>query len=191
MEFQKIQISKQNTLNVTYKNADGDIIQFAGANIVHKDLKDAMFAIIPHLAIITEQREAYNVPLNTLVAQRITDEQDNVYKRLTVESISFSQAEQKVSITGSRILTKAGVISITTPTVNLEDGDDYQHNDELALAIDAVKYEAKEYIEDRKWGVKQAELDFRDVDPFKVEAGEVPEADVAPKKRGRKAKKSA
>ena len=150
-----------------------------------------MFAIIPHLAIITEQREAYNVPLNTLVAQRITDEQDNVYKRLTVESISFSQAEQKVSITGSRILTKAGVISITTPTVNLEDGDDYQHNDELALAIDAVKYEAKEYIEDRKWGVKQAELDFRDVDPFKVEAGEVPEADVAPKKRGRKAKKSA
>ncbi len=191
MEFQKIQISKQNTLNVTYKNADGDIIQFAGANIVHKDLKDAMFAIIPHLAIITEQREAYNVPLNTLVAQRITDEQDNVYKRLTVESISFSQAEQKVSITGSRILTKAGVISITSPTVNLEDGDDYQHNDELALAIDAVKYEAKEYIEDRKWGVKQAELDFRDVDPFKVEAGEVPEADAAPKKRGRKAKKSA
>ena len=191
MEFQKIQISKQNTLNVTYKNADGDIIQFAGANIVHKDLKDAMFAIIPHLAIITEQREAYNVPLNTLVAQRITDEQDNVYKRLTVESISFSQAEQKVSITGSRILTKAGVISITSPTVNLEDSDDYQHNDELALAIDAVKYEAKEYIEDRKWGVKQAELDFRDVDPFKVEAGEVPEADAAPKKRGRKAKKSA
>ena len=191
MEFQKIQISKQNTLNVTYKNADGDIIQFAGANIVHKDLKDAMFAIIPHLAIITEQREAYNVPLNTLVAQRITDEQDNVYKRLTVESISFSQAEQNVSITGSRILTKTGVISITSPTVNLEDGDDYQHNDELALAIDAVKYEAKEYIEDRKWGVKQAELDFRDVDPFKVEAGEVPEADAAPKKRGRKAKKSA
>ena len=191
MEFQKIQISKQNTLNVTYKNADGDIIQFAGANIVHKDLKDAMFAIIPHLAIITEQREAYNVPLNTLVAQRITDEQDNVYKRLTVESISFSQAEQKVSITGSRILTKAGVISITSPTVNLEDGDDYQHNDELALAIDAVKYEAKEYIEDRKWGVKQAELDFRDVDPFKVEVGEGPEADAAPKKRGRKAKKSA
>ena len=191
MEFQKIQISKQNTLNVTYKNADGDIIQFAGANIVHKDLKDAMFAIIPHLAIITEQREAYNVPLNTLVAQRITDEQNNVYKRLTVESISFSQAEQRVSITGSRILTKAGVISITSPTVNLEDGDDYQHNDELALAIDAVKYEAKEYIEDRKWGVKQAELDFRDVDPFKVEAGEVPEADAAPKKRGRKAKKSA
>lgn len=191
MEFIKIQVTKAGTLNVTYKNADGDIIQFAGANIVHKDLKDAMFAIIPHLAIITEQREAYNVPLNTLVAQRITDEQDNVYKRLTVESISFSQAEQKVSITGSRILTKAGVISITSPTVNLEDGDDYQHNDELALAIDAVKYEAKEYIEDRKWGVKQAELDFRDVDPFKVEAGEVPEADAAPKKRGRKAKKSA
>mgnify|MGYP006898639803 CR=1 FL=1 len=28
MEFQKIILTKQQTLNVTYKNEDGDIIQF-------------------------------------------------------------------------------------------------------------------------------------------------------------------
>lgn len=191
MEFQKIQVTKQGTLNVTYKNGDGDIIQFTGANIIHKDLKEAMQALIPHLAMITEQREAYKMTLGRLREQRITDETDNVYKRLTVDSVSFSNGEQRVSLTGCRILTKTGVISLSTPTVNLEDNEDYEYSDDIALDIDAVKYEAKAYIEEKKWGVKQAEIDFKDIDPYKVEAGEVPEAEAKPKKRGRKPKNAA
>lgn len=191
MEFQKIQVTKQGTLNVTYKNDDGDIIQFTGANIIHKDLKEAMQALIPHIALITEQREAYKMTLGKLREQRITDETDNVYKRLTVDSVSFSNGEQRVSLTGCRILTKTGVISLSTPTVNLEDNEDYEYSDDLALDIDAVKYEAKAYIEEKKWGVKQAEIDFKDIDPYKVEAGEVPDAEAKPKKRGRKPKNAA
>ena len=192
MEFSKIQITKQGTLNATYKNADGDIIQFVGANIVHKDLKEAMQALVPHLALITEQREAYKVTLSKLREAKITDEGDNVFKRLSVESISLSSGEQRISVTGSRILTAKGVISLTTPNINIEEGEDYEYCNDLALDIDAVKYEAKEYIEQRKWGVKQAEIDFKDIDPYKVEAGDVPEADAdAPKKRGRKSKKAA
>lgn len=191
MEFQKIQVTKQGTLNATYKNDDGDIIQFAGANIVHKDLKDAMNALVPHLALMTEQREAFGKKLKELRAVRITDDGDNVYKRMNVDSISFGNGEQRVSVTGTRILTKRGVISLTSPNISLEDGEDYDFTDDLAVDIDAIKYEAHAYIEERKWGVKQAEIDFRDVDPFKAEAGEVPEADAAPKKRGRKTKKIA
>ena len=192
MEFQKIQVTKQGTLNCTYKNEDGDVITFVGANIIHRDLKEAMQAIIPHLALITEQREAWVVTYEQLKAQRITDNDDNIYKRLNVESLSFSNGEQRVSITGNRILSKAGVISLTTPNVGLEDDEQYEHNNDLALDIDAVKYEAKAYIEERKWGVKEASLDFRDVDPFKAEAGDVPDAgQQAPKKRGRKSKKAA
>ena len=192
MEFSKIQITKQGTLNATYKNADGDIIQFVGANIVHKDLKEAMQALVPHLALITEQREAYKVTLSKLREAKITDEGDNVFKRLSVESISLSSGEQRISVTGSRILTAKGVISLTTPNINIEEGEDYEYCNDLALDIDAVKYEAKEYIEQRKWGVKQSEIDFKDIDPYKVEAGDVPEADAdAPKKRGRKSKKAA
>lgn len=192
MEFQKIQVTKQGTLNVTYKNGDGDIIQFTGANIIHKDLREAMAALIPHLALITEQREAYKTTLTKLRDQRITDETDNIFKRLTVEGLSFSSGEQRVSLTGCRILTKTGVISLTTPTLNLEESEDYEYNNDLAVDIDAVKYEAKEYIESRKWGVKQAEIEFKDIDPYKVEPQDVPEADIdAPKKRGRKPKKAA
>ena len=93
-----------------------------------------------------------------------------------------------MSLTGCRILTKTGVISLSTPTINLEESEDYEYNNDLALDIDAVKYEAKAYIEEKKWGVKEASLEFKDIDPYKVEAGDVPEAESKPKKRGRKPK---
>lgn len=194
MEFQKIKVTKQNTLDVTYKDADGNIVQFTGANMVHKDLRKAMEALTPHLSIITEQREAYNTTLNTLKTQKITDEgENNIYKRLTVDGISFSNNEKRVSLSGTRLLMKAGVISLSSPTVNLEDDEDYQYNNELDIDIEAVKYEAKAYIEEKKWGVKQAEIDFNDIEPFSgVEAENVPDAGKeAPKKRGRKPKKVA
>ena len=193
MEFSKIQLTKQNTLNVTYKNADGDVIQFTGANIVHKDLKDAMNALVPHLAIITEQREAYGRTLKDVQGDKITDEGDSsVFKRFSIESVSLGNKEQEVSISGQRILLKTGIVCLTTPRIDLEDSYQYDYNNELALDIDAVKYEAKAYIEERKWGVKEASIDFRDIDPFKgVQADEVPiDGAVEPKqkKRGRKPK---
>lgn len=189
MKFTKIQIAKNGTLQATYKNDDGDIVDFKGANIVHKDLRDAMQALVPHLALITEQREAFKTTLGRLREQRITDGNDNVYKRLTVDGIQLSGDESKVAITGSRILTKAGVISVDTPTVDLGEDGEYEYISDLSLDVDAVIYEAREYIEQRKWGVKEGSLDFRDIDPFTVEAGEVPEADAdAPKGKGRKKK---
>ena len=194
MEFTKIQLTKQGTLTATYKNADGDVIQFVGANIVHKDLKDAMNALVPHLAIITEQREAYGRSLKDVQGDRITDEGDNsVFKRFSIETISLGNKEQEVSITGQRILIKTGIVSLTTPKIDLEDADQYDYNDALSLDIEAVKFEAKAYIEERKWGVKEASIDFRDIDPFEgVSADEVPtDEQPAPKKRGRKPKKVA
>lgn len=195
MEFQKIQLTKQGTLNVTYKNTDGDVIQFTGANIVHKDLKDAMSALVPHLAIITEQREAYGRSLKDVQGDRITDEGDSsVFKRFSIETVSLGNKEQEVSITGQRILIKTGIVNLTTPKIDLEDADQYEYNDALSLDLEAVKYEAKAYIEERKWGVKEASIDFRDIDPFNgVSADEVPidGEQPQPKKRGRKPKKVA
>ena len=189
MEFQKIQLTKQNTLTVTYKNGDGDVINFTGANIVHKDLKDAMNALVPHLSIITEQREAYNRTLKEVQGDRITDEGiKSVYKRFTVDTVTFSNNERKVSLSGVRLLTTAGVVQLSTPQIDTDEDENYQYHNELAIDVEAVKYEAKEYIEQRKWGVKEASLEFKDVDPFKVKADDAPEAETKPKKRGRKSK---
>lgn len=192
MEFTKIQLTKQNTLTVVYKDNDGNVINFVGANIVHKDLKQAMQALIPHLALITEQREAYNKKLSDLKAQSITDENnDNVFKRFTCDGVSLANDGREVSISGVRILMKAGVVQLSTPRIDVEDSDEYKYCNDLALDIDAVVYEAKAYIEEKKWGVKEGDLDFRDIDPFEgeVKADEVPMAEgTAPKKRGRKPK---
>lgn len=195
MEFQKIILTKQQTLNVTYKNEDGDIIQFTGANIVHKDLRDAMTALVPHLAVITEQREAYGRMIEEIKADRITDDNNNsVFKRFTCEGVSFSNDEREVSLSGIRILMKRGVVKLATPNIDTEDPEAYAFLNELSLDVDALKYEAKAYIEERKWGMKEANIDFRDIDPFdgEVKADEVPMAEgTAPKKRGRKPKKVA
>ncbi|MBO7331908.1 MAG: hypothetical protein J6U52_09000, partial [Alistipes sp.] len=178
-------------LECTYKNEDGDIVQFVGANIVHKDLREALQGLIPHLALITEQREAYKSTLDKLREQRITDNEDNVYKRLSVSGVAFSADEKKVIITGSRILTTAGVVSVCTPLMDLEAEDEYKYTNDLSLDIEAVTFEAKAYIEEKKWGVKQSELKFEDINPFDaIKAGEVPEAPAEgkTKKRGRKSK---
>ena len=171
------------------------MINYVGANIVHKDLRQAMQALIPHLAIITEQREAYNKSLADLKSQSIADDSlDNVFKRFTVESVSLANTHVEVSVQGIRILQKVGVVKMETPKIDTADSDEYQYNNDLALDIDAVVYEAKAYIEEKKWGLKEASIDFRDVDPFdgEVKADEVPMADgTAPKKRGRKPKKVA
>lgn len=190
MEFQKIMLTKQRTLNVVYKNADGDIVTVNGANLVHKDFRQAINALIPHIAIITEQREAYGRNLKQIQGDRITDEgNDSVFKRLEVDGITFSDGEQDVSVSGSRILLTGSVIKLVTPSVNMHDSENYQYLDDLSLCIDAVKYEAKCYLEEKKWGIKQAEIAFED--PFEgVKADEAPVAEV-PKKRGRKGKKEA
>lgn len=188
MEFKKIQISKAGTLNVTYKDDYDNIIQLNGANIVHKDLKEAMQALVPHFALLTEQREAFMATLTELREQKITDAKDNIAKRLTVECLNFSNGRNNVAITGSRILSKTGVITFTSPSVNMTE-DDYEYASELALDIDAVIFEAKAYIEEKKWAAKEASIKFEDIDPFEVEAGEVPDAGKqAKKKKTRKTK---
>lgn len=194
MEFSKIQLTKQSTLTVVYKNGDGDVITFVGANIVHKDLKEAMNALIPHLAIITEQREAYGRTLSDVQGDRITDDgQDSVFKRFTCDTVSLSNAEREVSISGVRILLKTGIVNLSTPKIDLESDEDYEYHDDLSLDIDAVKYEVKAYIEEKKWGVKEASIKFDDITPFNgIKADDVPtDEEQKPKKRGRKPKKAA
>jgi hypothetical protein len=192
MIFSKIQLTRQNTLNVTYKTDDGDVIDFKGGNVVHKDLRQAIHALIPHLAVITEQREAQDRNLKQVQSDRITDDNINsVYKRLDVDCVNFSDDEGEASLSGLRILTTGGIVKLTTPSIRLTDEESYTYHNELAADLEAVKYEAKAYIEDKKWGIKQSEIAFES--PFEgVEAQDVPEVSIEgeqkPKKRGRKSK---
>lgn len=67
----------------------------------------------------------------------------------------------------------------------MADVESYEFMPELQLAIENLKYEAEQYVTERKWGIKQGEIDFNETeDPFvnvkavNVEAGEVPTVTV-------------
>lgn len=194
MEFLKIQVTKKSTLNIVFKDGAGNIVTVEGSNIVHKDLKQAMNGLIPHIALMTEQREADGRTLKQVEADRITDANSrSVFKMLGVDTITLSEDECVVCLNGYRILQTSDVIRLNTPNVNVGDTDKYQYGNELSLAIDAVKYEAKLYYEEQKWGIKEGSLDFAEDDPFKgVDAEAAPEAPAVEgsekknKKRGRK-----
>lgn len=192
MNFKKIQLTKQNTLNVVYSNEDGDTITMVGANIVHRDFKEAIKNLVPHLALLTEQREAYNNTLGELEQQREWEEK-SVFTRMSVTSVTLNTDE--VAVCGSRVLDRGDIINLNAPKVSTVDDESYEYISDLALAIDNLKYEAEQYVTERKWGLKQSELNFDEAgDPFAgVEAGDVPSVTVEtkemPKDEKRKGRK--
>lgn len=191
MELQKIQVTKKRTLNITFKNETGDIVTVAGANLVHKDLRSAMNALIPHIAFATEQHETYGKTLQEVEANRIQDDkEDSVFRWLSVDTITI--AADGITLAGTRILQTGDVIKVESPVININGESKYLYPDELSLAVEAVKYEAEAYYTEQKWGVKEGSLDFDEEDPFNAEnltADEVPSADVQPEpKKKRKAK---
>ena len=183
MEIKKIQVTKQRTLNIVYKEDNGDVVTRVGANVIHRDLRNAFTALVAHLAIITEQREAVGKNLGMLQAERIADPDENgIHKRLGVDGITLTDGEQGVSLQGYRILSH-GVMRMDTPSVTLNDEDGYTYRNELGADIEAVKYEARQYL-DGKYGIMQSELEFED--PFEgIEAGDVPEAEADGKAKRR------
>lgn len=191
MELQKIQVTKKRTLNITFKNETGDIVTVAGANLVHKDLRSAMNALIPHIAFATEQHETYGKTLQEVEANRIQDDkEDSVFRWLSVDTITI--AADGITLAGTRILQTGDVIKVESPVININGESKYLYPDELSLAVEAVKYEAEAYYTEQKWGVKEGSLDFGDEDPFNAEnltADEVPSAEQQPEpKKKRKAK---
>lgn len=194
MEFLKIQVTKKNTLNLVFKDDASNIVTVAGGNIIHKDLKACMNTLIPHIAMMTEQREADGKTLKQLEADRIQDGNSrSVFRLMTVDTITLSENEQTVSLAGCRILQNGKVIKVESPQISSSDGEHYDYCSELFLAIEAVIYEAKQYWSEAKWGIKEGDLDFGAEDPFdgKVTADQVPQADAEKpdtKKKGKKAK---
>lgn len=191
MEFKKIQLTKQNTLTVVYKDEVSNTITVVGANIVHKDLRKAFREMIPHMVMLTEAKESVGNTLNALQKQDGADNDKSVYRRYTVSDVVLSEAEVEVTLGGTRILDRGDVVKVDCPKINTEEDEHYEYLSEFALAVDNLKYEAKLYIQEKKWGLKEGTLNFGEAgDPFKdVKPGKVPEADVKGEKKKKGGKK--
>lgn len=175
MEFNKIGITDKYTLNATYTNTDGDTITLSGCNAVHPDLLNAFRALVPHLALLTEQREAFNKTLLDLEEEKDNKDKGNVYNRIGVTSVTIGSKD--VILFGRRVTDNGDVIKLVSPKVNLE-GDLYKHKNSLSLAVEGLKYEAKLYVKEKKWKYIQTTLEF--AEEKKADAEEYPFDNVQP-----------
>lgn len=175
MNFNRIGITDKYTLNATYTNYDGDTITLSGCNAVHPDLLNAFRALVPHLALLTEQREAFWKTLSALEEEKENKGKDNVYGRIGVTSITIGAKD--VIILGNRVTDNGDVIKLVSPKVNLE-GNLYEYRHALDLAIAGLKYEAKLYITEKKWKYIQTTLEFAEEN--KTDADEYPFDNVQP-----------
>lgn len=176
MKFKKIGITDTYTLNATYTNYDGDTITLSGCNAVHPDLLNAFRALVPHLALLTEQREAFEKTLSALEEEKENKGKDNVYRRIGVTSVTIGKED--VILFGQRVTDSGDVIKLVSPKVNLE-GSLYEHKGSLSLAVDGLKYEAKMYIQEKKWKYIQTTLEFAEGET-KTDADEYPFDNVQP-----------
>ena len=175
MEFKKIGITDTYTLNATYTNYDGDTITLSGCNAVHPDLLNAFRALVPHLALLTEQREAFGKTLSALEEEKENKGKDNVYGRIGVTSVTIGAKD--VIILGERVTDNGEVIKLVSPKVNLE-GSLYEYKTSLSLAVEGLKYEAKLYITEKKYKYIQTTLEF--AEEKKTDADEYPFDNVQP-----------
>ena len=176
MKFKKIGITDTYTLNATYTNNDGDTITLSGCNNVHPDLFDAFRALVPHLALLSEQREAFEKTLYALEEEKDGKEKDNVYMRISVTSVTISKDD--VIIFGESVTDSGDIIKLVSPKINLEGGL-YEYKTSLSLAVDGLKYEAKLYVTEKKYKYIQAQLEFAEGET-KTDADEYPFDNVQP-----------
>ena len=175
MEFNKIGLTDKYTLNATYTNTDGDTITLSGCNAVHPDLLNAFRALVPHLALLTEQREAFNKTLLDLEEEKGNKDKGSVYNRIGVTSVTIGSKD--VILFGRRVTDNGEVIKLVSPKVNL-DSSMYEHNNSLSLAVEGLKYEAKLYVKEKKCKYIQTTLEF--VEEKKADAEEYPFDGVQP-----------
>lgn len=179
IKIRKAKLGKSGTLEATYIDADGNEITIKGKNIVHNDLRTALAQLVPYFADLTEQKEADNIEWDELESA----ENVELLRRLDVSGVSLGSDETMpmVTMTGSRTLMTSKVLNLNAPAVDINgEESDWEHLPEFDMAVQRFIYECEQYIKERKWSVKQQEIDFEDnEDPF-AEAEPVEEANMEP-----------
>lgn len=170
MDITKVKITKENTLTVTYRDADENMVKVEGKNIVHGDLRAAFKNLVGHIAILCELREAKEESLPDELKDLSTVE-------VTGYSIGGTDEDEGVTLIGKRFLQSKKVLNLIAPfTKFANENEEYPHSFTLLQAIEACNYEAEQYLTAKKWGIVQQELPFDDGAPSDIAPDPVEDA---------------
>lgn len=166
IKIKKAKLTKGGSIEATYMDEDGNEITIKGKNPAHLDLKTRLAELIPYFAELTEQKEADRYDWDNPSAQDNID----LMRRLDVTGVSMGGDDNNpiATITGRRTLMTSKVLNLNTPPTELDSDDGgWVRADDFRFAIDAFFYEVEQYILERKWAVRQTELNFdNEDDPF-------------------------
>lgn len=167
MKIRKAKLTKGGTVEASYVDDDGNEIVFKGKNVAHNDLRNRLSALVPYFADLTEQKEADSIDWLNLDSE----ENNKLLYKLEVRGVRIGGDDTMpiAVMSGNRTLMTSKVLNINSPATDLsaEDGE-WVHVDDFRDAVDAFFFEVELYIRDRKWAVKQTELNFDEEceDPF-------------------------
>jgi hypothetical protein len=124
--------------------------------LIHEDLRVAFDKLKPHLVLICEQIESDSIQASKLDTSPMA--YNGILDNVQISGFVIGGDDnQGVTIIGSKNI-DLGTLNIISPFVKYD--SDYQHGNELAIAIDACVYEVEQYLFEGKCAVKQMELPF-------------------------------
>lgn len=167
MTIKKVKLIRNGCLEVHYIDGEGNDVSLKGVNPAHQDMKDAMKRLVPFLCEITEQLESEKFDWDNPESEANA----NLVRNLDVTGVTISGSDTLVScmLTGKRTLYVINrVLNLNTPPITLdEETETYIRLSDLNQAVDAVIEEAKLYVLDHKYSVKQVQMNFEGSnDPF-------------------------
>lgn len=166
IKIRKAKLAKGGTVEASFYDQDGNDVTLKGKNVCHPDLKTAFASLVPFLADLTEQKEADRIDWNNL------DDAETVERLRFLEVTGFSVTDDDVNpmvtLIGKRTLRTSKVLNLCAPATALTaDTESYERCEELDTALQVCIYEVQQYVTERKWQVKQNELNFDNPeDPF-------------------------
>lgn len=184
IEIKKAKIKSKIFLAYEYKQTiegtQNDISTSSNAPI-HPDLQEKFNALIPHFALLTEQIGEFI--MEKVVRENNESEKEELVERFNVTGITISDSngEEGVVLTGQKILKNGKVVNFNTPfTKYYDDMESYEYGEELQKTVADLKEEVLEYMNGKQAESNQLEMfgDDEEFEPEETTGGETKEFKV-------------
>tara|TARA_R110002012_G_scaffold190633_1_gene358223 strand:- start:31282 stop:31920 length:639 start_codon:yes stop_codon:yes gene_type:complete len=143
---------------------------------IHEDLHNAFQSLLPHLLLLTEQKNKPEVVKQMDLNLELPEDIMNKFK-VTGFSTDEKNGEVYVKITGIRHLNTGKNLALTMPSTGRGSKEnEYEFYDKMIEAVDRIKSEVVQFMDGKQSERAQPEIGFGDDDVDEFEPEEVESA---------------